>query len=139
MMPIMLTWVDIGDPVAFQEKQDKRDSVFDPVWRLVSNMVRPVPAVIAIMIAAVLFGWSFWKGEELKVGDSQAGVPELLPDSRSTNDMAMINANFTIGTDIFKVIAEMDPESCVRYDMIRSEERRVGKACVSTCRSRGWP
>src|SRR3546814_6731857 len=41
MMPIMLTWVDIGDPVAFQEKQDKRDSVFDPVWRLVSNMVRP--------------------------------------------------------------------------------------------------
>src|SRR3546814_18809565 len=21
----------------------------------------------------------------------------------------------------------------------RSEERRVGKACVSTCRSRGWP
>src|SRR3546814_5827252 len=48
MMPIMLTWVDIGDPVAFQEKQDKRDSVFDPVWRLVSNMVRPVPAVIAI-------------------------------------------------------------------------------------------
>src|SRR3546814_8081300 len=71
--PLMLTWVDIGDPVAFQEKQDKRDSVFDPVWRLFSNMVRPVPAVIAIMIAAVLFGWSFWKGEELKVGDSQAG------------------------------------------------------------------
>src|SRR3546814_15869627 len=56
MMPIMLTWVDIGDPVAFQEKQDKRDSVFDPVWRLVSNMVRPVPAVIAIMIAAVQIG-----------------------------------------------------------------------------------
>src|SRR3546814_13870725 len=22
---------------------------------------------------------------------------------------------------------------------IRSEERRVGKECVSTCRSRGWP
>src|SRR3546814_12213872 len=24
------------------------------------------------------------------------------------------------------------------YDL-RSEERRVGKECVSTCRSRGWP
>src|SRR3546814_11273030 len=75
------------------------------------------------MIAAVLFGWGFWKGEELKVGDSQAGVPELLPDSRFNNDMAMINANFTIGTDIFKVIAEMDPESCVRYDMIEQVDR----------------
>src|SRR3546814_72627 len=24
-------------------------------------------------------------------------------------------------------------------DLSRSEERRVGKGCVSTCRSRGWP
>src|SRR3546814_17926151 len=24
-------------------------------------------------------------------------------------------------------------------ERIRSEERRVGKACVSTCSSRGWP
>src|SRR3546814_17149337 len=23
--------------------------------------------------------------------------------------------------------------------IVRSEERRVGKGCVSTCRSRGWP
>src|SRR3546814_7411537 len=27
----------------------------------------------------------------------------------------------------------------VRVDLRRSEERRVGKACVSTCRSRGSP
>ena len=123
MMPIMLTWVDIGDPVAFQHKQDSRDSVFDPLWRLISNMVRPVPAVIAIVIGSALFGWSLWKGEEMQVGDSQAGVPELLPHSRFNNDMAAINANFTVGTDIFKVIAEMDPESCVRYDMIEQVDR----------------
>src|SRR3546814_15244769 len=24
-------------------------------------------------------------------------------------------------------------------ECVRSEERRVGKGCVSTCRSRGWP
>ncbi|NGY05266.1 efflux RND transporter permease subunit [Solimonas terrae] len=123
MMPIMLTWVDIGDPVAFQDKQDSRDGIFDPLWRLISNMVRPAPAVIAILLASALFGWSLWKGEGLQVGDSQAGVPELLPHSRFNNDMAAINANFTIGTDIFKVIAEMDPESCVRYDMIEQVDR----------------
>lgn len=123
MMPIMLTWVDIGDPVAFQQKQEARDSVFDPLWRLISNMVRPGAAVVAILIGAALFGWSLWKGEELQVGDSQQGVPELLPDSRFNNDMAAINANFTIGTDIFKVIAEMDPEACVRYDMMEQIDR----------------
>src|SRR3546814_14326318 len=25
------------------------------------------------------------------------------------------------------------------YEVSRSEERRLGKECVSTCRSRGWP
>src|SRR3546814_13428306 len=33
MMPILLTWVDIGDPVALQAKQDQRDSLFDTMWR----------------------------------------------------------------------------------------------------------
>src|SRR3546814_13279511 len=116
MRPFMLTWVDIGDPVAFQEKQDKRVSVFDPVWRLVSNMVRPVSAVIAIMIAAVLFGWSFWKGEELKVGDSQAHVTDLLLDSRTNPGLAMIDPNFKNVTDILQLTPTVEPETCVRYD-----------------------
>ncbi|HEX4895215.1 MAG TPA: MMPL family transporter, partial [Solimonas sp.] len=123
MMPIWLTWIDIGDPVAFREKQEKRDSVLDPIWNLLSNMVRPGPAVVAILIGSALFGWSLWKGEGLQVGDSQAGVPELLPDSRYNQDTAAIGANFSIGTDIMKVIAEMDPEACVRYDMMEQIDR----------------
>ncbi|WP_028080519.1 efflux RND transporter permease subunit [Solimonas soli] len=123
MMPIMLTWVDIGDPVAFQAKQDQRDGIFDPLWRWISGIVQPKPAIIAIMIGAVLYGWSFWKGEELQVGDSQKGAPELLPDSRFNKDMVAITDNFSIGTDIFKIVAEMDPESCVRYDMMEQIDR----------------
>jgi len=123
MMPILLTWVDIGDPVAFQAKQDRRDSIFDPVWHWLSGIVNPKPAIIAIMIGAALYGWSFWKGAELQVGDSQQGAPELMPDSRFNKDMAAITANFSIGTDIFKIVAEMDPEACVRHDMMDQVDR----------------
>src|SRR3546814_15869353 len=31
------------------------------------------------------------------------------------------------------------PDPAFRGGMVRSEERRVGKGCVSTCRSRWWP
>ncbi|MFT4048153.1 MAG: hypothetical protein QM661_15865 [Solimonas sp.] len=123
MMPILLTWVDIGDPVAFQAKQDRRDGVFDPLWRWISGIVQPKPAIVAILIGAALYGWSFWKGEDLQVGDSQKGAPELLPDSRFNQDMVAITDNFSIGTDIFKVVAELDPESCVRYDMMEQIDR----------------
>ncbi|MES2684413.1 MAG: efflux RND transporter permease subunit [Pseudomonadota bacterium] len=123
MMPIMLTWIDVGDPKAFKEKQEQRDSIFDPLWNLLSNMVLIRPAIIAILIGSLLLGWSLWKGKELQVGDSQAGVPELLPDSRYNNDTAAVTANFSIGTDVMKVIAEADPESCVKYPVMDQIDR----------------
>src|SRR3546814_15124891 len=39
---------------------------------------------------------------------------------------------FSLPIDLIQDTAKL----CV---LIRSEERRVGKECVSTCRSRGWP
>src|SRR3546814_17662107 len=39
------------------------------------------------------------------------------------------------------LMRETDPVYMVKYKVmdIRSEERRVGKECVITCRSRWWP
>lgn len=123
MMPIWLTWIDVGDPKEFARKQEQRDAVFDPLWKLLSNMVLMKPAIIAILISGLLLGWSLWKGKELQVGDSQAGVPELLPDSRYNNDTAAVTANFAIGTDVLKVIAETDPEACVKYSVMEQIDR----------------
>jgi len=113
MMPIWLTWVGVGDPKAFKAKQDRRDGIFDGVWRLLSNMTNPKAAVTALVICAVLLGWGLWKGKDLQIGDSQKGVPELLPDSRYNNDNAAIVSNFALGTDLIKVIAETDADACI--------------------------
>lgn len=123
MMPIMLTWIEIEDIDDFVAKQERRDSIFDPLWRLLSSMVNPVPAVVAILAMGLLFGWSLWKGQALQVGDSQAGVPELLPESRYNLDTAEVVANFAIGLDIFKVVAETDPEACVKYEVMEQIDR----------------
>src|SRR3546814_17099809 len=36
-------------------------------------------------------------------------------------------------------VASMREDISDAVDALRSEERRVGKACVSTCRARWWP
>jgi hypothetical protein len=123
MMPIWLTWVNIGDLEAFARKQERRDAIFEGLWRQTAKMVRPVPAVTALVISAVLLGWSLWKGKDLTVGDSQAGVPELRPDSRYNKDTLAVVSNFTLGTDIFKVIAETDPEGCIKFDVMDQVDR----------------
>jgi uncharacterized protein len=123
MMPIWLTWVNIGDLEAFAKKQERRDAIFEGLWKVTSKMVNPVPAVVALMISSVLLGWSLWKGNDLTVGDSQAGVPELRPDSRYNQDTHAVVSNFTLGTDIFKVIAETDPEGCIHFEVMDQLDR----------------
>ena len=123
MMPIWLTWVKIGNIEEFVAKQEARDKVFDGLWHLLSKMTRPIPAVTALLVCAVLLGWSLHKGKDLQVGDSQAGVPELLPDSRYNRDTAAVVSNFAIGTDILKVIAETDAEACVQHSVMDQIDR----------------
>ncbi|HUR42151.1 MAG TPA: MMPL family transporter [Verrucomicrobiae bacterium] len=123
MMPIWLTWVNIGDLQAFTKKQERRDAIFDGMWRLTAKVTRPVPAIVTLIVSAMLLGWSLYKGKDLTVGDSQAGVPELRPDSRYNQDTQAVVSNFKLGTDIFKVIAETDPEGCIQYEVMDQVDR----------------
>src|SRR3546814_16603601 len=59
--------------------------------------------------------------------DSSIGVLSRLRLEGESN-----KADVVLGLDL-NVMAE------ARNSGLRSEERRVGKACVSTCRSRWWP
>src|SRR3546814_12959125 len=49
---------------------------------------------------------------------------------------APAGADMAIGDEILRLAMPAEAE---RPEPIRSEERRVGKECVSTCRSRWWP
>ncbi|MEQ1439621.1 MMPL family transporter [Fontimonas sp. SYSU GA230001] len=123
LMPIWLTYMNVKDVETFVQKQEARESVLLPLFRAMTVVTRPVPAAIVIIVSAVAFGFSLWMSKGMLYGDSQAGVPELRPDSRYNNDSNAITANFTIGTDIIKVIAETDPEACIKFDVMEQIDR----------------
>jgi hypothetical protein len=123
LMPIWLTYMSVRDIEAFVKRQRAREAVFNPLFRAMTIVTRPAPAAVLIVTVAALYGWAVWKGEGILYGDSQAGVPELRPDSRYNNDSRAITENFAIGTDILKVIAETDPEACIKYDVMEQIDR----------------
>ncbi len=57
------------------------------------------------MLLALL---GLYKGRETPIGDTQAGVPELRPDSRYNIDSDVITSKFSIGVDIINVIVETE-------------------------------
>ena len=50
------------------------------------------PALAIIVVAALLAALGWWKGRETPIGDTQAGVPELRPDSRYNRDNDVITS-----------------------------------------------
>ncbi|MCS6946481.1 MAG: efflux RND transporter permease subunit, partial [Steroidobacteraceae bacterium] len=62
----------------------------------------------------------FWKGRDAVIGDAEAGVPELRPDSTYNIDSNIITSKFSIGVDILTVIVETEEPACVSYDLMKA-------------------
>src|SRR3546814_9783236 len=69
------------------------------------------------------------------VGGNQGGAGHLGPNADMTLDDAFLRRRHRT---ILPATAESTQRSIVASTGSRSDERRVGKECVSTCRSR-WP
>lgn len=123
LMPIWLTYMSVNDVGAFTKKQEAREAIFNPAFRAMTVVTRPIPALALILASAAAFGWAQWKSKDMIYGDAQAGVPELRPDSRYNQDTAAVVENFSIGTDILKVIAETGKDACIQHDVMSQIDR----------------
>lgn len=123
LMPIWLTYVSVGNIDKFKVGQAKRDKMGDGLWKLLAKITRTGPALVMIFLAILAAAWGFYKYPSLQVGDAQAGVPELWPDSRYNRDTDAIVSNFTIGADIITVVGETQPEGNSHYQLMEQLDR----------------
>ncbi len=122
-VPIWLTMVKLKDVDAFIARQNARDAVLDKTWWWLSGVTKPAVASVILLCCAGLAGWAFWAKDGLQIGDALKGVPELRPDSRFNQDFNAITDNFEIAVDIFKVIAESQPNGCIDYELMDQVDR----------------
>ncbi|WP_028006491.1 efflux RND transporter permease subunit [Solimonas flava] len=113
MLPIVLSWVRVDDVARFRTRQRARVAFSDHLWRRLSVFATARAAVPALLLALAALAWALWMYPKLIVGDRQAGVPELRPDSRYNVDSREIGRNFAIGVDVLKVLSVAGPYGCV--------------------------
>lgn len=111
LLPLLLYGMKIKNMdefvAKFEAKQNKTK-----VWDSLSNFAKNPLATTAVVIAIVLFVFGYYKGEQMQIGDSEAGVPELRADSRYNRDAMTISDEFSLGVDMINVIAETTPSAC---------------------------
>lgn len=119
LLPVLLSYVRR----ASRALAGRREGM-DGVWRGLSRSTGRGPALAVIVVALVLGAGGWWIGQGMQIGDSEAGVPELRPESRYNQDAALIAERFALGIDSIYVIAEAAPDSCTAsYPVMETIDR----------------
>jgi predicted RND superfamily exporter protein len=123
LLPCLLTYASVPNLDKFRAHQRRRDKLFEPLWHGLSLItLRPV-AGATLAAAVAVWAWAMYVGKDLKTGELHPGVPELRPDSRYNKDTAAIVANFAIGVDEIKIIAETHENACIDSNVMQEIDR----------------
>lgn len=112
LLPTLLSYVRLKDAESIRQRQYERGQKPSIIWSIVASFTQPRIAMMTVMAGIVLFSFAWVKSQEMKIGDSQPGVPELREDARYNQDARFITEKFSLGTDVISVIAETVPEAC---------------------------
>ena len=116
LLPVLVSWVKWDD-----QYRSRVESAPGEAHRALARVWRASPSArnaLVIIVVAILLGvFGIWKGRETPIGDTQAGVPELRPDSRYNQDSNIITTKFSIGVDILNVIVETT-DACTSHELM---------------------
>ena len=130
LMPIILSYTGVSLSVVkkLQAEEEEQPHI---VWNFISHLTRPKSAMIVVVLTVVAFAGSIYTSQWLKIGDLDAGAPELYPDSRYNRDNAFIVDNYSTSSDIFVVMVKTpkekngDYKSLVAMDQLQWELRML--------------
>ena len=115
LLPVMVSWVKWDDQ--YRARVEVRQEKLARQWRALARITERRYALAIIVVAILLGVFGIWKGRETPIGDTQAGVPELRPDSRYNQDSNIITSKFSIGVDILNVIVETT-DACTNHELM---------------------
>jgi predicted RND superfamily exporter protein len=121
LLPVLVSFVGFDE--GYRARVNHRQALLSKLWKWLALVTHRVPSLIIIAVAVLLAIVGAWKGRETPIGDTQAGVPELRPNSRYNLDTDIITSKFSIGVDILTVIVQTKEPACVSYDLMTAIDR----------------
>jgi uncharacterized protein len=124
LLPILLSYVRLHNPERFRQRQYDAGKKSSLIWSTIASFTRPRVALLAVAVGIGLFAFAWIKSQDMQIGDSQPGVPELRADARYNQDARLIADRFSLGTDLISIIAETVPEACTEsYAVMEAIDR----------------
>ena len=124
LLPVLLSWVQLKNPQKYRERMIRKASGKSVLWDFLAGFTEPKRAAWAIAVSIGLFAVGIWLAQDMKIGDSEIGVPELRPQARYNQDAVLISQRFSLGVDVLTVVAETNADACTEnYRVMETIDR----------------
>lgn len=124
LLPLLLSFVNIRNPDRYRQRMLDNAHKKSFFWATIASFTWPDRARNAVLVSVILLVGGFWLAKDMKIGDSEVGVPELRPDARYNQDAVLISEKFSLGVDLLTVVAETVPNACTEnYAVMETIDR----------------
>jgi predicted RND superfamily exporter protein len=125
LLPLLLSYLRL--PPAYADWVAARRQRGEATWGRLARTLTPGPAAAVALVSLGIGAWAVHFSKEVRIGDTQAGVPELRPDSRYNRDSQLIAGKFSIGVDLLSVIVETVPDAGVDHGVMTLVDEFEGR------------
>ncbi len=122
LLTILMSYagVKIREP---RRPQSQEVHYLHKVWNFLSKFTKRKPAMVAILIALVIFLWGGYTSRDLPIGQTGQGAPELRHNSRYNKDIRFINQNYSDSSELFCVMVKTPERKCDDYHTLVATDR----------------
>jgi uncharacterized protein len=125
MLPILLSYTGVSPRAAARSIEADQATADNKraLWRFLDLFTQRRLAAWTMVVSALLGLGGYLTSLHLKVGDLDAGAPELRADSRYNRDVHYLVRHYQTGTDVFVAFASTPPGECANYENLVAVER----------------
>ncbi|GAA6171241.1 RND family transporter [Colwellia sp. KU-HH00111] len=115
-LPILMSYIGVSPAgLKYAQQSAHKTGIVESLFK---NFAKPTLAKIALFVAVCCLALGLYFAQSMKIGDLDAGAPELRPDSRYNLDNAYIVDNYSTSTDLFVIMVKTDVEQCAQYQTL---------------------
>jgi predicted RND superfamily exporter protein len=124
LIPVALSYIGVSAKAARRALVEDRDTaqghgLLARVWNGLDWFTERRGATVVIVLSAIVTLVSVVVMRDLRIGDLDAGAPELRPESRYNRDNAYITEHYGLSSDQFVVIMKTTEDGCRHYASLR--------------------
>lgn len=120
-VPLVLSYIGVSQRAIDHQQRKIRNP--RSLWIPFAALLNTRNAVLCLLVSALIAGVGLVIRQDLKIGDLDAGAPELHPDSRYNLDTAYIADHYSVSADVLVVMAETPPGTCTQYPALSEIDR----------------